>query len=93
MKCRCGYNFAQNAVEEKRAFRSFAVIDDRDYKKLLESEIKIKNVNETESRLKAIAESSTLVGWLLECPRCKRVLLQVPGRTAIEGPICYEQVE
>lgn len=91
MKCPCGYDFALNAVAEKREFRSFAVINDKDYRKVLDSEIKIYATSATAFKLEMIAQATKLVGWLLECPKCKRVLLQIPGNSVDDGPVVYER--
>jgi hypothetical protein len=75
MRCKCGFNFS--VVE--RSFESYAVARDSDYAAFLKSERRIQTAKTQSAKLRAIARSSELVGSLLECPQCSRILLLKPG--------------
>lgn len=63
----------------ERQFVSYAVVRDKNYRTFLNSEIQvIKTLNEAK-KLSLIGEAAKLVGFLIECPQCLRLLLFRPG--------------
>ena len=79
MHCKCGYNFS-GKTRLKREFKSFAVIDDENYRKFLKSELRVLQAKDLKAKLQAIYRSSKLVGSLFECPKCSRLMLRKPGK-------------
>ena len=79
MRCKCGYSFSSEAAKSDRKVESFAVIRDRDYQAFLKSESQILASKGQQAKLRAIADSSELVGSLMECPQCSRTLFLKPG--------------
>ena len=76
MQCKCGYDFLQDKMcKEPRESISYALIDDRDYSRFLSREMKVKTTRGKQKKLRAIAEASTFIGALLECPRCSRLTM------------------
>jgi hypothetical protein len=88
-QCKCGYTFSYATPIDRRNFRSFAIISDKDYQRFLKSEVKVLAALDGETKLRAIAKSSRYVGSLIECPECKRVLLTLPD----QSPKAYYPVE
>jgi hypothetical protein len=88
-QCQCGYTFAYATPFGRRKFKSFAVVNDKDYQRFLKSEVKVLAALNAEAKMRAIAKSSQYVGALMECPECKRVLLTLPD----QSPRAYYPVE
>jgi hypothetical protein len=63
-------------------FESFAVINDRNYERLVKAEVGVLSAVGEAAKLRAIFRASKLVGSLLGCPDCGRFLLVTPGGTA-----------
>lgn len=76
MKCICGYAYAEAARESRPAFESFALIDDKEYRKFLRAEI-----NALESKqLPDIAKATRLLGSLVVCPECGVIRIAWPDK-------------
>jgi len=91
MRCKCGYAFSTERLRalqtgEERPYESFAVVRDADYKKLLRREMKVVEAKAKgkEAYLKAVARSSELVGSLMRCPACGRLVLLTPHGESVE---------
>ena len=61
-----------------RKFQSFVVVSDADYQRFLKAESCVLQAVSQPAKLRAVARSSQLVGSLLECPDCGRLLLTKP---------------
>jgi len=94
-KCKCGYDFLQQQVHGGvTGFESYALIDDKNYRLFLRSEMKVIRADNEAARLRAIGRSSRYVGSVLECPKCSRLLLFKPGGDSPGGgPILYKREE
>ena len=78
-QCKCGYTFLATSIRSRK-FASYAVVRDKDYQRFLKAEVRVLQAPaELEAKLRAIGKSSKLVGSLLECPDCARLLLWTPG--------------
>jgi hypothetical protein len=77
--CKCGYVFSNMTPIRSRRFRSFAVVNEKDYKRFLRAEIRVLRAAGLQARLRAIARSCKLIGSLRECPACGRFLFITPG--------------
>ena len=90
MKCKCGYRFSGSLHPKRCGFKSYAVIRDKDYQKVLALEAKIITASKGAKKLSLIGNASKHIGSLLECPQCSRLLFLKPnGRTSLEGPSFY----
>jgi hypothetical protein len=78
MQCRCGYAFDSAADIENRKYRSFAVVDDRDYPALMRAELRVSNAKDDSSKLRALGRAAQYVSTMLECPACLRLMLGSP---------------
>lgn len=85
MQCKCGYAFDSTADIKNRKYRSFAVVDDRNYPALMRAERRVSNANDDSSKLRAVGRAAQYVATMLECPACLRLVLVSPfpadGRT------------
>jgi len=79
MRCKCGYNFSNEAAKPDKKFESLAVVRDRDYQAFLKSESRVLASKGEQAKMGAIAHSSELVGSLMECPQCSWTLFLKPG--------------
>ena len=79
LSCKCGYVFSNMTSIRSRRFRSFAVVNEKDYKRYLRAEIRVLRAASLQAKLRAIARSSELIGSLRECPACGRFLFITPG--------------
>lgn len=85
MKCSCGYELTQNP--DQHAIQSFAVIDDSQYQDFLRREMKVLDLQGSANaleRLKAIANSSQLVGGIRFCPVCNNLLFLHPDKSCLQ---------
>jgi len=78
-RCKCGYVFAPVVPIRSRKFQSFAVVSDKDYQRFLRAESRMLRAAAGSAKLRATARSSKLVGSVLECPDCGRLLFATPG--------------
>lgn len=78
MRCKCGHVFEQEADHE-----SYALVNDKDYVKFLVAEIEVQQCADEEARQAAIARSSQYVGFVLECPKCSRLVVHTAGAKAL----------
>ena len=94
MQCKCGYCFAQERLKgNSQAFESYAVVNNKNYRLFIRSEIKAVQASDREKRLAAIARSSRHVGSLLECPQCSRILLLKPVKPGVWSREFYRKEE
>ncbi len=86
MECKCGYSFAEKALQDfPREFESYGIVADADYQRFLKSELKlIQQRRGSKQYYKAFGKSAELMGSLLECPDCGRLLLLRPGAACKE---------
>jgi len=86
MECDCGFSFSTASRQKPRPYRSYALIDDRQYRKFLRAEMKAV----ASKSLKDIARASAYVGSLCICPDCGRVRVRWPDcetpATTLEPP-------
>lgn len=75
MDCKCGFHFEQVADLDDRAYRSFAVVDDRDYLKLIRAERRVLDAKNDAAKLRSLSSSAKYVMPMLECPKCFRLVL------------------
>lgn len=87
MKCDCGYAFKLGAELADREHRSFGVVADRDWERMISLETQWLSEPDPERRNQLFNRSSDLVGSLLECPRCQKLILIVNGERTV-----YEKV-
>ena len=80
MICKCGYKFSFEPRPSWRKFVSYAVVRDKDYRSFLNSEIQVMKASNKAKNLPSIGEAAKLVGSLIECPQCLRLLLFRPGK-------------
>ena len=86
MECKCGYNYARAALEhaKKRGakrdapYDSYAVVNDKDYRRFIRLEADFLAAPDRESQWKAFSRSSRYVGSLMVCPRCGMYLFLKP---------------
>ena len=79
MTCRCGRDFAEPEFRKKVFPTSFAVVRNKDWMKLIKSESAAMAATSEETRMKHLWKSSTLIGSLIRCPDCDRLVLLPPG--------------
>ncbi len=77
-RCPCGYEFAIGGKLRDRPFESFAVIQDRNYKKFLRSEYKALQAESENLKMRQIARSAKLAGALIECPQRLGLIFILP---------------
>lgn len=87
MKCDCGYAFTLGAELADREHRSFGVVADRDWERMISLETQWLSETDPDKRRDHFDKSAELVGTLLECPRCQKLILIVNGERAV-----YEKV-
>ncbi len=82
MTCKCGYDFAKEMLAVTRGAdpcsKSYAVINDANYRKFLKSELKAYTAESKKKRLKALGKSAQFVGTMHVCPECDRLVLNLP---------------
>ena len=78
MRCKCGHVFDQNADHE-----SYALVNDKDYPKFLVTEMEVHQCTDEDARKAALARSSQYVGFVLECPKCFRLVVHKAGAKAV----------
>ena len=83
MKCLCGYMFA---AVERNTENDFALIRNPDYQSFLQLEQRVLAEKTEEERLSRIAKSARLVGNVMECPECGRLVITPAGE---DGPAGY----
>ena len=74
MRCKCGHVFDQNADHE-----SYALVNDKDYPKFFVAEMEVQQCTDEDARKAALARSSQYVGFVLECPKCFRLVVHKAG--------------
>lgn len=80
MKCRCGFNFAKaRLLNGKHAYESFALVNDKDYRRFLRAEMKVLQAPDNASKSAAIARCAKYVGTVMKCPRCSRIGIADPA--------------
>jgi len=84
MRCTCGYLYENRLPAKQREFASYVVVDDKDYRKFLRSEIKAVNAPTEKAKLAALWKSSTYIGMLRICPKCSKLLFMHPDAKTIE---------
>jgi hypothetical protein len=67
--CECGFNWAKARLEG-RDLESFAVIRDRDYRRVVKKEFAILSEKDKEKKGKLLFNASQWVGSLMHCPEC-----------------------
>ena len=77
-QCKCGYTFLATSIRSRK-FASYAVVRDKDYQRFLKAEVRILQAPDEPTKMRPHAQCSKLVGSLLECPDCARLLLWTPG--------------
>ena len=77
-QCDCGYEFLAMSILTRK-YRSFGIINDRDYQRFVKFEVRVAEASEPAGKLRAIAKSSKYIGSVLECPDCGRLLVNMPG--------------
>lgn len=86
MQCKCGHEFVHavggKATEELRS--SYALIADRDYRKFLKLELKALQADTAAKRRAAILKSSKFVGFAMDCPKCKRLVIYRPEADRVQ---------
>ena len=80
MICKCGYSFAKDRLEGNwDAFRSYLVVDNRDYKQFMKAEVKAWEKGASkDGRLRAIAKAAQYAGNMLECPEYGQIGVSLP---------------
>ncbi len=78
MQCKCGYAFDSAADIDNREYRSFAVVDDRNYPALIRAEQRVSTAQDDSSKLRALGRAAQYVSTMLECPACLRLVLVSP---------------
>lgn len=94
MLCECGYRYSNQTGTRAEPYKSYALVDDKDYQKFLEMEVKIHQLDDGPAKWRAVARASGQVGRLLECPQCSRLLLIKPGANSPGcAPVFYIKEE
>jgi hypothetical protein len=87
MICKCGYNFAAERLAfargGPRVSESFAIVNDRRYRKFMKFEIKAWT-GPKKKRLKAIGKAAQYVGTMYRCPECARLVVLSPDADDVE---------
>jgi hypothetical protein len=84
MNCTCGYSFSKAFFRSLRSgkkaspYKSFALIKNTDYLKVMKLEAKVLEAKPGLSRIKAVAKSGEYVGTAMTCPKCARLTLIMP---------------
>lgn len=80
MTCTCGFSFAHDMFKnKKRRAKTYAVIDDKRYRKVMKIEAKALGAKSKKKRWKHLAKASTLVGTMHVCPECGLHTILMPG--------------
>ena len=83
MQCNCGFCFSQESlVGAKREFDSYAVINDRAYRRFIKLELAAMaslEVGDMVTYRSLLARASKYAGSIRVCPKCYRLLFVRPG--------------
>ncbi len=83
MQCNCGFCFSPESLAgAKRGFDSYAVINDRAYRRFIKLELAAmasSEVGDMVTYLSLLARASKYVGSIRVCPKCYRLLFVRPG--------------
>ena len=77
-QCDCGYEFVAMSIRTRK-YRSFGIIDDRDYQRFIKLEVRVAEASQPAGKLRAISKASKYIGSVLVCPDCGRLLVNMPG--------------
>lgn len=84
MQCRCDYEFDIRADIMEQPFRSFAVIEDRDYERVMRTERQMHAARRRDDKLRACADASQYVTTVFECPRCGRLAMRSDDECGVQ---------
>lgn len=80
MTCTCGFSFAHDMFKnKKRRAKTYAVIDDKRYLKVMKIEAKALAAKSEKKSRKHYLKSEKLVGTMLVCPECGLHTILMPG--------------
>lgn len=80
MKCTCGFDFmTARLTKGKDAYESYAIVNDKHYRRFLRAELKALQAPDSAAKLDAIARSAKYVGTVMKCPRCSRIQIADPA--------------
>lgn len=77
--CDCGFDFAKAHIKKRRLV-AYALIPDKSYRAAIRREYAIISEKNAEREQRMIARASSLIGSLMQCPRCGLWLLHEPKR-------------
>lgn len=77
--CECGFNYVKARIEG-REVESYALIHDKDYRRVIKKEFAILSEKHKERQGKLIYNASRWVGSLVHCPECGAWMLSLPEK-------------
>jgi hypothetical protein len=77
--CECGFNYFKARLEG-RDIESYAVIHDKDYRRVINKELAYRSEKDKEKKGKLLFNTSRWVGSLVHCPECGAWMLSLPEK-------------
>jgi len=81
--CECGFNYPKARLEG-RELETYAVIRDKDYRRVIKKDFAAFSEKDKEKKLRLIANASQWVGSLLHCPECGAWMFLPPEKRCEE---------
>lgn len=82
-KCECGFNYAKARLDG-RDLESYAVIRDKDYRRVVKKELEYLSERDKEKKGRLLFSTSRWVGSLKQCPECGTWMFLPPEKRSKE---------
>lgn len=76
MQCRCGYRFNFTRNQSTREFRTYALVDDEQWVRVMDLEQELLQVEDEDRQAELNSVIGRLVGSVIACPQCQRIIIQ-----------------